>query len=179
MTEKPPPDAQPNDAPTDDCEHHFMLVLRCDNCGADQNGRRFVLADTLASRDKEIAELEARFIKAGGVLDSTIIAGLRSQLAAARAEVRRWQRQYAVDLGHPWPPPDEKPQVSKRLTERVERNTEGVQCECGGYARRTTDITDDEDREYGCGRPRCCSVAFNCPLCRTRWLGTLEAPEME
>jgi hypothetical protein len=60
----------------------------------------------------------------------------------------------------------------------VERHVEAIQCKCGGYA-GMVEPTTDEERRYGCGRPRCCSRAFVCNICGMRRAGRAEAPEME
>jgi hypothetical protein len=59
----------------------------------------------------------------------------------------------------------------------IDREAEGIECKCGGYARRV-DVTKDEERLLGCGRPRCCSRAFVCAVCKARIVGKAEAPEM-
>lgn len=64
------------------------------------------------------------------------------------------------------------------LTDDLERGTSGIPCTCNGYAERV-DCTDEEDRKYGCGRKRCCAVAFVCRVCGKRLVGSYEAPEME
>ena len=67
------------------------------------------------------------------------------------------------------------------MTETVEigrpvpRGTSVVPCTCGGYAKETN-VTDEEDKKYGCGRRNCCSVAFCCILCGNRLVGSSEAP---
>ena len=69
--------------------------------------------------------------------------------------------------------------ITRELREAVERDISGVACECGGYAERDYEVTEEEDRKYGCGRHLCCSRAFVCQLCKTRWIGSAAAPEME
>ena len=68
----------------------------------------------------------------------------------------------------------------QKIIERfgMSRNADGIKCECGGYA-DSADVTDAEERRYGCGRPGCCSRAFVCAKCGARIVGTAEAPEME
>lgn len=60
----------------------------------------------------------------------------------------------------------------------IARTDYAIKCKCGGFAEQV-DATPEEDREYGCGRPMCCSAAFVCAICGTRWVGSREAPEME
>lgn len=60
----------------------------------------------------------------------------------------------------------------------VGRDADGIACMCGGYAEQV-DITPEEDAKHGCGRSGCCGRAFVCKLCKTRWVGSCEAPEME
>lgn len=60
----------------------------------------------------------------------------------------------------------------------VARNAEGIPCSCGGYA-ESVDVTAEEEKAHGCGRKGCCSRAFVCKVCKTRWVGQAEAPEME
>lgn len=71
---------------------------------------------------------------------------------------------------------------TKEFTLEIERCTEAIACECGGYAARA-DNTKDECRHYGCGRDypghECCARAFVCRICRQRWVGSAPAPEME
>ena len=68
------------------------------------------------------------------------------------------------------------------MTETVEighsvpGGAEGIPCLCGGYAKQT-EVTEEEDKKYGCGRRNCCSVAFCCMLCGNRLVGSSEAPE--
>ena len=60
----------------------------------------------------------------------------------------------------------------------VARGAEGIECECGGYAKRV-DCTPAEIEKYGCGRSyECCSRAFVCALCKTRILMTADAPDL-
>lgn len=64
------------------------------------------------------------------------------------------------------------------LDQDIERNVEAVKCPCGGYAERV-EATQSEKEKYGCGRVfDCCSRAFVCGLCKTRLVGSAEAPEM-
>lgn len=58
------------------------------------------------------------------------------------------------------------------------RRAPGIRCACGGFASRV-DPTTDEDKEHGCGRSGCCTRAYVCGLCQTRYAGAAEAPEME
>lgn len=68
---------------------------------------------------------------------------------------------------------------SREFTQDIERDTQGIRCEaCGGYA-ESMQPSDDEDAQFGCGSRRCCSRAFVCGLCGTRWVGRAPAPEME
>lgn len=65
-----------------------------------------------------------------------------------------------------------------------ERDADGIKCECGGYADRDCRMTKEEIEAGGsCGRDtpdyQCCSRAFVCAVCKTRWIGTAPAPEME
>jgi hypothetical protein len=66
----------------------------------------------------------------------------------------------------------------KEIGSWVERGSDALECECGGYAERATP-TAAEDKKYGCGRPRCCTRAFVCKICGTRWVGQAAAPEMD
>lgn len=66
---------------------------------------------------------------------------------------------------------------------RPNRDAEGMQCKCGGYAKRD-DMTEAEVQKiqmppYGfCGRPfQCCGRAFLCGLCNTRTIVNAHAPE--
>jgi hypothetical protein len=60
----------------------------------------------------------------------------------------------------------------------LERNDYGIPCKCGGYADRVA-CTAEEIRQYGCGRSwECCSRAFVCRKCNTRYVGQAPAPEM-
>ena len=71
----------------------------------------------------------------------------------------------------------------KELTEAVGRDADGVRCECGGYGGRDVHMTMSEIENRSCGRDeptwQCCSRAFVCGVCGTRWLGMAEAPEMK
>lgn len=70
--------------------------------------------------------------------------------------------------------------VSRELTESVQRRVDGIRCECGGYAERDHKMTQKEIEGRSCGRDtptyQCCSRAFVCAVCGTRWLGTAKAP---
>lgn len=65
----------------------------------------------------------------------------------------------------------------------VNRDAEGIPCECGGYADRDSKMTAEEIYGRTCGRDtetyQCCARAFVCRACKTRWLATAEAPEMD
>ena len=72
---------------------------------------------------------------------------------------------------------------TKELAESLERGTDAVKCECGGYC-EACEYTDDEARKYGCGRElifkyQCCVAAFKCVICGTRYVGRFEAPDMD
>jgi hypothetical protein len=55
----------------------------------------------------------------------------------------------------------------------------GVPCPCGGYGDRV-DCTPEELARWNCGRSyECCARAFVCRVCKSRLVGTAEAPEME
>ncbi len=64
----------------------------------------------------------------------------------------------------------------------IERDAEGISCECGGYAELVPN-TVEECKEFGCGRDTpqwsCCARAFICKICKTRIVGTAKSPEME
>lgn len=66
---------------------------------------------------------------------------------------------------------------TRKLKMDVKRGAVGIACECGGYA-ESVQVTEKEDAKYGCGRRYCCACAFVCKLCKTRWVGSEEAPEM-
>ncbi len=53
-----------------------------------------------------------------------------------------------------------------------------IHCSCGG---RPSEVepTDEEEKQHGCGRRRCCVRAYRCEKCNTRWVFALEAPEAE
>jgi hypothetical protein len=91
--------------------------------------------------------------------------GLKRAFAAAKATRKR--------------PTLRKPIPSKFSVERsLERDDYSIPCKCGGYADRVS-CTADEIAKYGCGRPwECCSRAFVCRKCKTRYVGTAPAPEM-
>ncbi len=66
--------------------------------------------------------------------------------------------------------------MSKEYEKVVSRDCDAVKCLCGGYAERV-DCTEEEIKEYGCGRRHeCCSRAFVCVICNERWVGTANAP---
>lgn len=67
---------------------------------------------------------------------------------------------------------------TKELKEWIRRAHDGIKCDCGGYAEKA-EATEEEEEKYGCGRQGCCSRAFVCAVCGTRWVGSAEAPEME
>jgi len=71
----------------------------------------------------------------------------------------------------------------KSYPESFDRDAEGLPCECGGYADRDYKMTIEELKGRTCGRDtttyQCCSRAFVCRICKTRWLGIAAAPEME
>lgn len=71
----------------------------------------------------------------------------------------------------------------KSYPESIGRDEDGIACECGGYADRDYKMTRAELKDRTCGRDtetyQCCARAFVCRVCKTRWLGTAEAPEME
>lgn len=61
----------------------------------------------------------------------------------------------------------------------IEKDVEGLKCECGGYAERVN-CTPEELEKYNCGRLyECCARAFVCCVCGKRIVGSAEAPEME
>lgn len=61
----------------------------------------------------------------------------------------------------------------------IERDAEGIKCECGGYAERV-EPTNEEMKKHGCGRMRgCCSRAFVCCICGKRIVGSALSPEIE
>jgi hypothetical protein len=61
----------------------------------------------------------------------------------------------------------------------LDRDDWEIPCECWGAA-TAVPCTDEEQAKFGCGRPcDCCSVAFECDKCGTRWVGRRPAPEME
>lgn len=69
--------------------------------------------------------------------------------------------------------------IVKELSLSVDRNAKSIKCKCGGFAEEVS-CSQEEIQKYGCGRSySCCSRAFVCCLCKIRWVGTAEAPEME
>lgn len=61
----------------------------------------------------------------------------------------------------------------------MDRDAEGVPCDCGGYANSVA-CTQEERDKFGCGRSwDCCSRAFVCRICGTRIVGSARAPEMD
>lgn len=65
-----------------------------------------------------------------------------------------------------------------RLKDTVSRTAEGVECSCGGYAKRV-DLTAQEIKDQSCHRSyECCGRAFVCSICGNRLVGNAEAPEM-
>lgn len=69
--------------------------------------------------------------------------------------------------------------IPTELELEMERGDKAIPCECGGYCDKV-DCTDEERKEFNCGRSYdCCSVAFVCRICKTRYAGTQPAPEME
>lgn len=55
----------------------------------------------------------------------------------------------------------------------------GIVCSCGCTPKRV-DCTERELHLYNCGRSyECCIQAWLCLGCKTRWVFSLEAPEME
>jgi hypothetical protein len=65
----------------------------------------------------------------------------------------------------------------------IDRDAEGIPCECGGYADRDAKMTAEEISGRSCGRDtpsyQCCSRAFVCRVCKKRWLGMAAAPDMD
>ena len=62
----------------------------------------------------------------------------------------------------------------------INRDANGIQCECGGYAARVACTPEEIAGENNCGRQwECCARAFVCALCGKRIVGKAEAPEME
>jgi len=55
-------------------------------------------------------------------------------------------------------------------------------CSCGGLPVER-DTTKEEKNKYGCFRDKqgwaCCVGAYVCPKCKTRWMFSYEAPDME
>ena len=67
---------------------------------------------------------------------------------------------------------------TKKIPETLGRFQDSYECECGGYC-ALDELTAEEEKECGCGREGCCGRAFLCRVCQTRWIGRIEAPEME
>lgn len=71
---------------------------------------------------------------------------------------------------------------TKDITVDFERGDSAIPCECGGYAERDRNMTQEEISGRSCGRDtptyQCCARAFVCRVCQTRWVGTAPAPEM-
>ncbi len=62
---------------------------------------------------------------------------------------------------------------------RIDRDAYGLECQCGGYAKRV-DCTSAEKIKYGCSwGSECCSRAFVCGVCRVRIVGHANAPDMD
>lgn len=63
----------------------------------------------------------------------------------------------------------------------IHREIRKITCSCGGEPKEI-ERTQDEIEMYGCSRDKldwsCCVIAIKCPLCKTRWVLALEAPEM-
>jgi hypothetical protein len=60
----------------------------------------------------------------------------------------------------------------------VPRDAEGCPCKCNGYAdRQDEDPTDEEIKQYDCGKGyACCTAVFVCRLCGKRFIGQLATP---
>ena len=58
------------------------------------------------------------------------------------------------------------------------REIEHIVCSCGGAVKKVKP-TDQEEKDYGCGRTECCVKAFKCGKCETRWMFSLASPEMD
>lgn len=70
---------------------------------------------------------------------------------------------------------------TKKISESVSRQADGIPCECGGYADRV-DCTPEEMEEYNCSEWKsweCCARAFLCRICKKRLVGRAEAPDMD
>jgi hypothetical protein len=65
---------------------------------------------------------------------------------------------------------------SKPLPRLIERNLNGIRCDCGGYC-ESVDTTLEEESAFGCGRRHCCAVAFVCDICKVRYAGAQPAPD--
>jgi hypothetical protein len=65
------------------------------------------------------------------------------------------------------------------MVENVERYDKAIECECHGYAAREASTREEDLAAGGCGRIGCCTAAFVCRVCGTRWIVSLPAPEME
>lgn len=65
----------------------------------------------------------------------------------------------------------------------MERGAEAIECKCGGFAPRVK-CTPAEVKDYDyCGWAasrggECCSRAFVCKVCKTRYAGSAQAPDM-
>jgi len=61
----------------------------------------------------------------------------------------------------------------------IKRELDSIKCICGGYAERV-DCTTEELELYNCGRPyECCARAFQCCVCKKRYVGNAQAPDMD
>ncbi len=58
------------------------------------------------------------------------------------------------------------------------RDIDYIVCSCGGRPVEI-DTTVEEDKQFGCGKPGCCAHAYQCDKCKTKWIFSLEAPEVE
>lgn len=62
----------------------------------------------------------------------------------------------------------------------VPRDADGIACKCNGYADRVPCTPKEIKANQSCGRSsECCARAFVCRVCKARFCGTAEAPEME
>jgi hypothetical protein len=66
------------------------------------------------------------------------------------------------------------------ITGYVPRYDDTINCTCGAKAERVK-TTDEEQKKYNyCGHHHsCCDRAFVCPICKTRWVGSAEAPDAD